>query len=928
MSKPKTYQLSDSFREFLVTASAGFLSSNDFDKVYNKFESSAEKYFFNNSSEANLFRILSAFFDKKSFLLDALKYEHHIEIVSAVSSLSNYLTDIIVRNPEYLYTLFNQETLLKQIDENKFKIEIENSISGFKSFSSKIRMLRNFKRKYLLKIGAADILGFNDIKTTTEQLSVLSRVLASTLFEVCYNEIQNKYSIKLDEKYCLCSLGKLGGNELNYSSDIDLILFYEGNNEFSGIKKDYHELMIETTQLFIKEATAVTPESYLYRVDFRLRPDGRNSILCRTMNDYIKYYETRGEDWERQMLIKLGFVTGSMELYNDFKNYLDGFIYPRTFHNSVISTIQKMKRSIEERLKDEKNIKLIPGGIRDIEFCVQALQLINGGKYSELKSPNTLEVLNKLLNRGLISSEEFDALFNGYILFRKIEHFVQLMNDTQTHSLPEADADKEKLAFFLNFNSVDDLYNHVTKYRENVRKIYNEILGSSLKVEIDFYSSIEFRNPSKSKANIKFLSLGMGLLGEKQFDHTTIKLFEEIEPVLIEYLKSSFDPDLILENFVRVIKNIKLTSVWYRTFSDKLFLNSFLRLCQFNQKAIDLMATSRRLADLFLSKKVFQPINVDEATPSLSDTIFILSIQHSAGITTYPDFSIVLRKVIEKELKNIFCEQKNKFEFFAAALGSFANDEINFASDIDLIVVVDNIKKYPQVEKDFQDLLTQIRKKLTPFPVDFRLRPEGKSSQLVWDLDGYDRYINKRMRVWEFRALAKLRFIEGSKNLYELFVEKIQTRLSGIDDETIAKEISKMNRRKNYSSVSDQVKINLKTSPGTLSDIDTIISIQLLKDAGLFVKQLNSGSLNKIEVIEFPDSQFDKNIFRENYIFIKNIQIGLQNLFNQSKSVLPGDKIKIELLALYLGYQNSQLFLSKLNSILKENTKLVKNIIG
>lgn len=928
MNSSKTYQLSDSFNDFLIHVSEGFLSSEEFDKVFLRFESFSNKYHFDNSSESNLLRILSSLFDKKSFLLDSLKYEHHVEVVCAVSSLSNYLTDIIVRNPEYLYTLFNQEILLNQVNENELRNEIENSLSGFKSFASKTKMLRNFKRKYLLKIGTADILGFHDLQNTTQQLSILAKVLSSVLLDICYKEIHNKYSIQPITQFALCSLGKLGGNELNYSSDIDLILFYKENKELPEIKKSYHELITESVQLFIKEASAVTSESYLYRVDFRLRPDGRNSMLCRTIRDYLRYYETRGEDWERQMLIKLGFIAGSKDLFNEFKNYLEGFIYPKTLHSSVINTVQKMKKSIEMRLNDDRNIKLIPGGIRDIEFCTQVLQLMNGGKFPELRSSNTLEALSELLQRDLISSEEYDVLYKGYVLFRRIEHFAQLMNDTQTHLLPDSYDDKKKLASLLNFDSVEQLQNQVDEYRKNIRKIYDDIFGTAVDEEIDYYQEIKFNNNSKAKANIKYLAMGMGLIGDRQFDKATTKLFEEIEPNLIDFLKTAVDPDLVLENFVRVIKNATLKSVWYRTFTDKLFFNSFLNVCQFNQRAIDLMATSKKIADLFLSKQVFQPVKIDDAKASLTEIIFILSVQHSCGIIEYPEFSILLRRKIELEIKLAVNGVNEKYEFFIASLGSFANDEINFGSDIDLILVVDNLKKYQQVERDFQNLLNELRKRLNPFPVDCRLRPEGKSAQLVWDMDGYKKYINTRMRVWEFQALSKLRFIDGSINLFNKFIENLEVKVSELSKEIIIKEISDMVLKKNSISYPDRVKINLKTNSGALTEIDAIISSMLLINSDLYLKCIDTGCINKIDSIELKQTATDKNIFKENFIFIKNVQIGLQNLFNQNKSILPGDNEKIQLLASYLGYKDSEIFLNKLHSILNVNTILLRNLIG
>ena len=163
-----------------------------------------------------------------------------------------------------------------------------------------------------------DILGYADIKTTISQLSILAKTLATQLFANCYDLILSKYKIKkTNRNYTLIALGKLGGDELNYSSDIDLVLIFDKNIMINN-RKEYFELLTESLQLFIESSNTITENGYLYRVDFRLRPDGKSSPLCRTINDTLHYYETRGEDWERQMLIKASYVMGDKKLYQKF----------------------------------------------------------------------------------------------------------------------------------------------------------------------------------------------------------------------------------------------------------------------------------------------------------------------------------------------------------------------------------------------------------------------------------------------------------------------------------------------------------------------------------------------------------------------------------------------------------------------------------
>jgi len=926
MNKGIKYSLSDSFEKFLAEISEGHLTSEQYDEIFSQFEIGARKFFFTSSSESNLIRILSSIYDKKAFLLDSLKYDHHIEIVSAISSLSNYLTDIVVRNPEYLYLLFDQHFLSSKIIQENLLSEVKYSVNNFKNLKSRAKMIRNTKRKYLLKIGVADILGFCDLETTTSQLSILANVLSAVLFDVCYEEIQNKYNVELEDSYALCSLGKLGGNELNYSSDIDLILFYEKNFEIKEIKKDYHELISEALTLFIKEATAVTPESYLYRVDFRLRPDGRNSLLCRTITDYLKYYETRGEDWERQMLIKLGFVSGDIDLFNRFKNYLDGFIYPKTLRNSIFETIRKMKRSIESRLVNEKNIKLIPGGIRDIEFSVQALQLMNGGKNPQLKTGSSLQALKELREIELITEEEFTNLKKSYTLYRRIEHFVQLMNDKQTHSLPDSPELAKKLSVFLGFESVESLQSEIENKKQQVRNIYESITGPEITGSKDDFLSIKFADKAKAHNNIEFLRHGISLIGEKQFDSNTVRLFQEIESVFFDYIKSNCSPDIVLDNFVRIIKNTKIPSIWYSALGDELFFKSFLKVCNFSQRAIDLMVTSPQLADLFLSKKVFSEIGNDELL-NLKETLFILSVQHATKTISFPEFSILLRSKLEQNIISIISKFNFDYKLFVAGLGSFGSSELSFGSDIDLIVVTEKPEDNPQAQKDFQKILNEIQDTLKPFEVDFRLRPEGKSSPLVWDITGYEKYINTRMRIWEFQALSKLKLIYGSDELFNKLIQLATTKLNSIDSEVIVREIIQMYRSKLSFSTTDRKKISFKASPGALLTIDTIISLSVLANSNLYEKLVGLNSLTKLDEIISNYNMPHLNKMRANYILLKNMQTALQNLFNQSKSTLPGNKDKANVLSDYLGYKNSQELLDIVDKIFKENTTLLNNIL-
>jgi len=372
-----------------------------------------------------------------------------------------------------------------------------------------------------------DIYSKKELVEITEELSILASNLISELFDLCYKETLAKNKIiKTTRRYCIVSLGKLGGSELNYSSDADLIIFYDKESKLNN-KKFYSEILTETIHLFLQSA-ASAEAGHLYRIDLRLRPDGRNSPLCRSVNEYLNYYESRGEDWERQMLIKASFLGGSKKLFEKFISYLSPFIYPHTHSSTPIEQIKKLKSEVERKLRDEENIKLIPGGIRDIEFSVQALQLLNGGKNKAIQSANTFNALNELENVNLLTKKEKEIFETAYILYRKIEHFLQLMNNAQTHVIPQHGEIAEKLSYFLGFESTAKFKKILNENRTSVRKIYNSIFSKKDEkiFAVHNLDEINFADSGRAAKNFLYLREGKGLFGERRFDKKSAEAFK------------------------------------------------------------------------------------------------------------------------------------------------------------------------------------------------------------------------------------------------------------------------------------------------------------------------------------------------------------------------------------------------------------------
>ncbi|MCH7964820.1 MAG: hypothetical protein IH852_12880 [Bacteroidetes bacterium] len=918
----RLYKISKEFEGKLAGLSAGVLSSDEFEKLINIYEAEINRVYFTATSEANLFRIIYGMYDKVFLIRECIKYPHYLEILISIAANSNYLTDILVINPENFYWIVNPSTLNANLAKTDFKREIKSTLSLFTTFRAKISSLKTIKRKELLRIGLRDIYLKIPVKNITEELSILAVHLTGELFLICYKEILKKNAIENPPgKYCLASLGKLGGDELNYSSDIDLILFYDKERKFRN-KKYLSELLTETTLLFLKSSAEITG-GFLYRIDFRLRPDGRNSPLCRSLQEYLNYYESRGEDWERQMLIKVNFLGGSKSLYKKFIDFLTPFIYPSAHSFSPKKQILKIKASIERRIKDEDNIKLIYGGIRDIEFSLQALQLLNGGKIESIRNGNTLHAIEELEKAKLLNIMEAKTFSDAYIFYRKIEHYLQLMNNRQTHVIPEEGELLEKMSYFLGYKSSKDFKHQVIDNRNKVRKIYQSILSED-ETHSDVnavLTDIVFEDKIRAKNDFQYLREGKGITGTRTFDSKSIESFQKIENRIYNYLKNSIYPDKTLSNFVRIIKGADFPSIWYHEFEDKTFFEFLMKVCELSQFSINLFAEDKELREFLLSRKVFTKIPVRELSFfNIKTILFYFSVQISVDMYEPLKASEILSKLIHIKIKTLFEEQTKEMkwmkDYFVAALGSLGSSALTFFSDLDLIFIVRDSQKYPNAEKQFQKILALLRKELEPFTVDCRLRPEGKSSQLIWDIENSKNYFRNRARVWEFQTLTKISFIAGDKRLFENFTRAVISSVSRFDVKNIRSEMHEMRKKISSQKITALFEIfDIKKNSGSITDIEFIVQYFLLCSPVLFNKSLGKKTTEQLYLIsESLDDNSAKIVLKNALEFYKSVGLLNQLIFNNTTSKIVLEDKTLNSFSKKMGYKNPAQFKDDIKS--------------
>ncbi|VAX16160.1 Glutamate-ammonia-ligase adenylyltransferase [hydrothermal vent metagenome] len=929
----KQFQFSDKLIKTIVTYSSGFFSADNLDKLITSFEAETKNYYFTSESESNLHRIFNSVLDKVTLFKNCLKYPLLVEVLIALSASSNYLTDIIVRNPEFIYLVFTDNFFHSKLEREKLDKEVSGGINRFKTFDAKVGHLRLLKRKYLLKIGLKDILHLCSFEETIDEISVLAYSINSNLFDLCYTQIcrNNNADVKTNN-YALISLGKMGGCELNYSSDIDLMLFFNKNSKVKNTKKDYYEILFDSIQLYTSMASSITEGGFLYRVDFRLRPDGSSSPLCRSLNDTITYYETRGEQWEKQMLIKANFLSGNKLLYNTFDKFRRSHIFSTSASLSPLDKIKRMKQEIEKHHPEESNVKTFWGGIRDIEFSVQALQLINGSKNKKLQSANTLDTIKALSELKIITKDEAKELNDAYIFFRKIEHFLQLMNNKQTHQIPNDQYTQNQLRNYLGFPSIKKFDNALLKHRQNVRNIFNSIFGESENSRSESNSTtIKYLDKKRAEKNLNFLQLGTGLANQKSFDTRTIELFTKIEDTLKDYLSSAHAPDKVLENFVKLISVSKIPSIMYSEFQNKTFFKKVLTVCERSQIAIDSLMFNKSLIDLLISRKVFAK-NISDILDELKfdELKFILTIQFALDLIDPKNLSLYLSQYYKNSLSQISSELEIDTEFFLAGLGSFGIGEMNFNSDVDLIVVVDKITDRSKLERTFQKFLKTAKEKFPSTDVDFRLRPEGKNSYLVWDIKNYENYLIKRAGVWEFQTLMKMSFLSGDEKLFEQFKNIVIDRIQQFNKKELIIKINEMHKKSAVMVTSSGQNIfDLKRSIGGFQTIDYLIQSLIFMNDDLIPDAIGQDQISNLRIIKAKFDSMEKiNILIENYTTLKSILISIQNYLNTSNYKVLKDKRSADILANEIGFNDYKDLDNTILKIAKFNYTFLIEIIN
>lgn len=815
----------------------------------------------------SLLRFAEATMSTTSLFNDLVAYPVLMDVLIKILSSSQYFADILVRDPELFRWLTASDALVKPRSKEFLRDEVQRAINMFQKPERKLDSLKRLYRREILRIGARDILGEAQLQTLTEELSHLADVLVDASCAIAFQQMSSRFPNPPQTPYAVLGLGKLGGSELNYSSDIDIIFVYNEEGELTdanGRTRTYHEYFNAFFEKLVLNLTQSSTEGHLYRVDTRLRPESGAGPLARTAQSYLLYYESRGEMWERQMLIKARPIAGDIEFGEKFIAQLEPFVYPRSFFQNPRESIARIKARIEAAIAGEENVKLRAGGIRDIEFIVQALQLINGGKNKEIRSRNTLEAVQQLAKATLLSGHEQKTLTDAYMFFRTIEHRLQTMLNTQTHEIPGNTNELAALAKRVGLATADELQKKSALHLAAVRKIFESVLiADSVPTKANLQTIIEgnpeneaigavlagynFRDTRKAAKNLRTI-MSVRMLGEtREFDSRTRDAFREIAEELLTAIARTPSPDMTLQNFAFIVNA--------HPFPDQLYKQ--MREANYRRLLVTVCATSPRFAKA-LGRNLLLLDMLASDPQSRGDVVFTLQnlvamknqeelragIRHLLEITSFDELATELTLVADAVVSFVVQDEFRKMRMkkppiAILALGKYGTREINFDSDLDVLFIAE--AKTPATKDKLERIATSIVTRLSIineegklYDIDARLRPEGKSAPLVVDRKAYLAYLSKRASLWERQSLTRLRFVAGDTALGERIIRDVDTIVydSPLPPAWVEQIISMRKKTESRSRTRDSEFIDIKLGPGGMVDIEFLAQMLQLKYGG------------------------------------------------------------------------------------------------
>lgn len=720
-----------------------------------------------------------------------------MEVLSRLLGSSPYLTQLLLRNPEYFYWLLEQDRLHQVPEDRYFLAECEQVTRPFEGEPGPaVEALRRLRRRETLRIAAQDLLGIATLEQVVRQVSDCADAVLESAYRVLSAQLLGSPA-----PFAVLGLGKLGGRELNFSSDVDLIYVYaDGTDPGSMVRfgREYTRLL-----------TQYSGQGHLYRVDLRLRPMGKTGEIAYPLSASLHYYQTWADTFDRLALMKCRVVAGDSQVGQHFVDSIQQLIFRKYPDVAAVEEIRWIKRRTDKKLREReevfRNVKLGYGGIREIEFFVQAFQLLYGGLHPEIRTPNTLLALDRLVDQGFILPKDYRVLKTGYVYLRELEHRLQLVNDLQTHTLPRNDAELERCARRLGYRGkpgdperhsplawfAAELEHRTSAVHEVFESLFEEVRPGqgleeiALSSDMDQAEAVDRLRSAGCKQPGDLYEAFRELAESPAFPHSPSRvrnLLANLLPRLVEYCALTSDPRALISRFDRLCEAVgSRGSMYAEVVENQEFARRLFKVLAAGDFVSETLIRSPELLDYIARWHPGDRGEDRAALDSASDPDpkvalrrfkrreeFKIAVDDILGVETFENrkrlseladncLAAAVREVLARlpELASEDC--------LFLALGKLGGQELTYHSDLDLLFVFDDRPgRIPPVR--FNDFVRECREQLegyteegSAYKLDLRLRPEGKHGPLAAPFTAFEQYFRERAESWERLAYMKAR---------------------------------------------------------------------------------------------------------------------------------------------------------------------------
>jgi glutamate-ammonia-ligase adenylyltransferase len=867
----------------------------------------------------------------------------------SVFSYSSFLSEAVLRNPERILQVANSGSIYRVLTAEDYELRLLDFLGKEHRGAPSAVDLARFRRRQLLRIVLRDVLGTATLSDVTGELSNL----ADAILNLAYRRIREHFVARHGEPrladgrpcgFSVISLGKLGGAELNYSSDIDLMFVYGGPGETDGpepvTNKEFYKKVANEYTLLL---SSYTSDGQCYRVDLRLRPDGTLGEISISEEGARTYYSQRARDWEKQMLIKGRVSAGEPEPGNALLEFVEPLIYQSSLDFRAVEAVSETRQRISEKMAARRalpgglDVKLTAGGIRDIEFLVQCLQRLHGGRVPWVRHGGTMMALSRLRDRGLLSPAEYARLATAYQFLRCLEHRLQMDEDRQVHTLPSDPAKLEILARKMpagisgELPTAATLKMRIDEHLAAVREIYERVIYAQKPM---YYTlapelpGVEGEAESKEETNTQASNLTRfldhrapqlaGALASSGWQRGPGARRSRFEHFLE---KTMANPELLAELEADPKLAADLLDLFEHSpyFADELLRQPELLL----ELGKPFQLEGGPLNDGSLLRRFYrrQMVRVESASISGPAPIF----------ETLGDTSVLADSVIAAAYQialrdgappaNAAYEPRD--QMMVIALGRLGMREFDLGSDADLVFVI------PDADAAEHGFWTAVAERMVAnissytgegvmFAIDTRLRPNGREGDLVQTEAAYKSYFSGQAEAWEGIAYMKSRGVAGNVERATRFLHELQQvdwRRYGQSMRSRT-ELAEMRARLER----EQGPRNpLKAGSGGYYDIDFALMYLRLRGAGIFYKVLNTPE--RIDVIEKMGhlDREDAGFLSEAATFYRALDHGQRIVTGHAEGRLPTAQGQLEILtALVRRWTPEHLHRERLDSTLHE----------